>query len=37
VVKVLVNPEDVVSIPTDYNDAKMRTCKYVVIEEVTEL
>ena len=37
VVKVLVNPEDVVSIPTDYNDAKMRTCKYVVIEEVTDL
>lgn len=36
VVKVLVNPEDVVSIPTDYNDAKMRTCKYVVIEEVSE-
>lgn len=36
VVKVLVNPEDVVSIPTDYNHAKMRTCKYVVIEEVNK-
>ncbi|NIU02289.1 MAG: hypothetical protein GWN01_15715 [Nitrosopumilaceae archaeon] len=36
VVKVLVNPKDVVSIPTDYNDAKMRTCEYVVLEEVTD-
>lgn len=33
-VKVKVNPRDVVSIPVDYNDAKMRVCEYVVIEEV---
>jgi len=29
-----VNPEDVVSIPIDYNNAKMRVCKYEVINEV---
>lgn len=26
-----VNPEDVVSIPVDYNNAKMRVCKYKVV------
>lgn len=36
VVKVSVNPKDVVSIPVDYNDAKMRVCSYIVLEEVTE-
>jgi hypothetical protein len=36
VVKVKVHPRDVVSIPIDYNDAKMRTCQYEVIEDVTE-
>lgn len=29
-----VNPADVVSVPTDYHNAKMRTCKYTVIDEV---
>jgi hypothetical protein len=30
-----VAPEDVVSIPTDYNNTKMRTAKYTVIGEIT--
>ena len=30
-----VNPKDVVSIPIDYNDAKMRCCEYTVLEDVT--
>lgn len=34
VVRVLVHPRDVVSIPTDYDNAKMRTCGYYVIDEV---
>lgn len=29
-----VNPRDVVSVPTDYNNAKMRVCEYVPVEEV---
>ncbi len=29
-IKCLVNPKDVVSIPTDYNNTKMRVCRYVV-------
>ena len=29
-----VNPKDVVSIPTDYNNAKMRVCEYKVVDEV---
>ncbi len=29
-----VNPRDVVSVPIDYNNAKMRTCAYTVISEV---
>ncbi|QQO96953.1 RIIB protector from prophage-induced early lysis [Acinetobacter phage Melin] len=33
VVRVKVHPRDVVSIPVDYNNAKMRTCKYLVIGE----
>lgn len=36
VVKVKVHPRDVVSIPVDYNNAKMRTCRYEVLEDVTE-
>ncbi|WPJ21325.1 hypothetical protein ECFKMHLE_00275 [Klebsiella phage KP17] len=36
IVSVKVNPRDVVSIPVDYNDAKMRTCGYVVLEDVTD-
>ena len=35
VVSVKVHPRDVVSIPVDYNDAKMRTCGYTVVEDVT--
>ncbi|QQV89462.1 protector from prophage-induced early lysis [Proteus phage SJ_PmiM] len=35
VVSVKVHPRDVVSIPVDYNDAKMRTCGYTVLEDVT--
>ncbi len=31
---VKVNPSDVVSVPYDYNDSKMRTCKYEVVGEV---
>jgi len=33
-VKVYVNPKDVVSVPVDYNDQKIRVCKYYVVEEV---
>jgi len=29
-----VNPADVVSVPRDYNNAKMRACKYEVIDEL---
>jgi len=29
-----VNPKDVVAIPNDYNNAKMRVCKYKVINEL---
>lgn len=35
-VVVKVHPRDVVSIPVDYNNAKMRTCQYEVIREATE-
>lgn len=31
-----VDPADVVSIPVDYNDAKMRCCKYEVVREIEE-
>jgi hypothetical protein len=31
---VKVNPRDVVSIPSDYHNAKGRTCKYKVVDEV---
>lgn len=33
VVICAVSPRDVVSIPTDYNNAKMRVCKYRVVAE----
>lgn len=33
VVRCKVHPKDVVSIPIDYNNAKMRTCGYKVIDE----
>ena len=31
---VKVNPKDVVSIPSDYNDSKGRACRYEVISEL---
>ena len=36
VVACKVNPRDVVAIPKDYNDTKMRVCQYTVIEDVTD-
>lgn len=35
VIVVKVNPSDVVSIPTDYNNTKARVCRYEVINELT--
>ena len=35
VVSVKVHPRDVVSIPVDYNDAKLRSCQYEVLADVT--
>jgi len=34
VVVVKVNPRDVVAVPTDYSNQKMRTCGYNVIDEI---
>jgi len=34
VVIVKINPRDVVAIPADYNNAKGRTCRYEVINEI---
>ncbi len=34
ILKVLVDPADVVSVPTDYNDMKMRAAKYHVVSAV---
>lgn len=34
VVKVKLHPRDVVSIPVDYNNAKLRCCEYTVVEAV---
>ena len=34
VVVVKINPRDVVSIPSDYNDSKGRACQYVVVQEL---
>jgi hypothetical protein len=31
-----VNPRDVVSVPADYNDSKMRVCRYEVVSEINE-
>lgn len=36
IVQVKVHPRDVVSIPVDYGNAKMRTCQYKVVADVTE-
>lgn len=34
IVVVKINPADVVSIPADYNNAKGRTCRYEVVDEL---
>lgn len=36
VLTVLVNPRDVVEVPTDCNGQKIRTCRYVVLDEETK-
>ena len=36
VVILKINPRDVVSIPTDYNNSKGRCCKYEVVDECKE-
>lgn len=33
--RVKINPRDVVSVPTDSNDEKMRVCRYRVLDKVT--
>ena len=35
-VEVKVNPRDVVTVPPDYNNQKMRVCKFTVLNEITE-
>jgi hypothetical protein len=34
IVIVKINPRDVVSIPSDYNDSKGRACQYEVVDEI---
>lgn len=34
-IKITIKPENVVAVPTDYNNTKMRVCKYFVEKEVT--
>lgn len=36
IVSVKVNPRDVGAVPNDYNQAKMRVCRYKVLEDVTD-
>jgi hypothetical protein len=33
-VAVKINPADVVSVPSDYNNQKLRTCSYTVMFEI---
>jgi hypothetical protein len=35
-VKVAINPRDVVSVPTEHNEQKIRVCRYVVIDVADE-
>lgn len=35
VVVVKINPADIVAIPSDYNNAKGRTCRYEVVDEIS--
>ena len=37
IILVKINPRDVVSIPTDYNYAKGRCCRYKVIKEINKV
>lgn len=34
IVILKINPRDVVSIPTDYNDSKGRACRYAIVDEI---
>lgn len=36
IVMCKINPADVVAVPTDYKNAKMRVCRYEVLQEVAE-
>lgn len=36
IVKVKINPKDVVSVPVDYNFQKLRCSEYLVLEDVTD-
>lgn len=36
IVQCLLNPRDVVAVPTDYNGAKLRCCRYKVLKDVTK-
>ena len=36
VVVLKINPRDVVSVPVDYNDTKMRVCRYEVLREIED-
>lgn len=35
IVVVKINPRDVVAVPRDYNNSKMRVCRYEVVDELT--
>lgn len=35
IIQCKIHPRDVVAVPTDYNNAKMRTCRYEVLKDVT--
>jgi hypothetical protein len=37
ILECLIDPIDVVSVPTDYHNQKMRVCRYKVIRDVTKL
>lgn len=36
VLKVIVDPRDVVSVPSDHNGEKLRTCRYTVVEVIEQ-
>ena len=36
IIQCKVHPRDVVAVPVDYNNAKMRTCRYEVMKDVTK-